>query len=507
MLPSTLEAVLYAVIVIAGWTFCTWIYNVFFHPLARFPGPKLAGMTQFWKGWRYLIAQDHIPKLFELHKQYGNVVRVGPNELHFSDPAAYGELYHPNRRWKKDPTLYESMTEGAGSWNLLDYPSAKKRREVLLSHFSRKSILDLQHVVQEHMDILCDVFTDHINTTGKSVDLTHAMKCFSIDTITSVCFAKPINATWSPDFKSPMVLAMDRALIILESMVYFRWLRWVVSKLPPSVMLALTKNLEGYNEIRQAFSRQIESILADPSVLSSAPHPIIYHSLLTDGKAYSGKTSITGSMSFNDLSEEAFILVFAGTDTSSNTITTGAIHCVENKDVYQTLKEELRGAWPNLAERPSYEMLEKLPYLTAVIKESLRLSHGVVSPPARIVPMGGAVVSGYAIPEGTIVGMSSCFVHYNESIFPEARTFKPERWLGPQAKDLEPYLVAFSKGSRNCVGMNLGYCELYIAFANLFRRYDLEFDGVSTADLKWVDMYVPLHVGPDMRVFARPVSS
>ncbi|KAH8105264.1 cytochrome P450 [Cristinia sonorae] len=506
--PSSLTGIaLYAFTLFAGWTVYTWMYNLFFHPLAKFPGPRLAGMTPLWRSWRYLIAQDHIPKLLELHKQFGNVVRISPNELHFSDPDAYGEIYHPNRRWTKDPTLYGSMVDGTSTWSLLDYPRAKKRREVLLSHFSRKSILELQYLVQERVDVLCDAITTQVAATGKSVNFTHGMRCFAIDTITSVCFAKPLNATWSPDFKSPMVLAMDKVLFLLETMVQFPAVRWLVRKLPPAIMLALTKSLGGYNEIRSMLSQQILAVLADPSVLTSAPHPIIYHSLLTDGKAFSDKTDITNTMGFNDLNEEAFILVFAGTDSTGAALTTGTIHCVENKHVYNTLKEELKTAWPVLEEKPTYETLEKLPYLTGVIKEALRLSHGAVSPPTRVVPEGGVMVSGHPIPEGTIVGMSNCLVHWSENIFPEARKFKPERWLGPQARELEPYLVTFSKGPRSCVGVNLGYCELYIAFANLFRRYDMELDGISSEDLKWIDLYIPLHVGPEMRVFTRPVTS
>ena len=90
------------------------------------------------------------------------------------------------------------------------------------------------------------------------------------------------------------------------------------------------------------------------------------------------------------------------------------------------------------------------------------MSHGVISPPLRIVPPEGASISGHALPGGvsstvpplvyfhlltkfvkTIVGMSSCLVHLNENKFPEARTFRPERWLEPGAKDLEQYLDVF----------------------------------------------------------------
>lgn len=93
--------------------------------------------------------------------------------------------------------------------------------------------------------------------------------------------------------------------------------------------------------------------------------------------------------------------------------------------------------------------------------------------------------------------MSNIFVHRNPEIFPEPEVFKPERWLGAEGDSLDTWLVAFSKGPRSCLGIkyvasmsdhicsreadcdpSLGWCELYMAFATIIRRYDLVLDGV-----------------------------
>lgn len=59
-------------------------------------------------------------------------------------------------------------------------------------------------------------------------------------------------------------------------------------------------------------------------------------------------------------------------------------------------------------------------------------------------------------------------VHFNESIFPDPRAFKPERWLSPDSKKkLEPYLVPFSRGSRSCLGIKYVYACLF-SFSFLF---------------------------------------
>ena len=59
----------------------------------------------------------------------------------------------------------------------------------------------------------------------------------------------------------------------------------------------------------------------------------------------------------------------------------------------------------------------------------------------------------YRIPKGTAISMTHADLHYNETFFPEPKRFKPERWLGAEAKGLERWLVSFSRGGRSCLGV------------------------------------------------------
>ncbi|EEC00061.1 hypothetical protein MPER_00079, partial [Moniliophthora perniciosa FA553] len=64
---------------------------------------------------------------------------------------------------------------------------------------------------------------------------------------------------------------------------------------------------------------------------------------------------------------------------------------------------------------------------TAVIKESLRLSFGAVTPMNRVVPKSGAVIAGQPVPPGTIVSIANSFVHMNPDVFADPARFYPER--------------------------------------------------------------------------------
>ena len=67
--------------------------------------------------------------------------------------------------------------------------------------------------------------------------------------------------------------------------------------------------------------------------------------------------------------------------------------------------------------------------------------------------------------------MSAYFVLRNPEIFIDPAEFQPDRWLGPDARTLEPYFVPFSRGPRSCVGQNLAWAELHTLLASIIRRF------------------------------------
>jgi cytochrome P450 len=90
------------------------------------------------------------------------------------------------------------------------------------------------------------------------------------------------------------------------------------------------------------------------------------------------------------------------------------------------------------------------------------------------------------------VGMSALFIAKNPAIFPDPESFLPERWTGESAKTehLERYLLAFGKGTRSCVGINLAYAELYTILATIFRRFpSLELYNTTERDVEHVHDY------------------
>lgn len=192
--------------------------------------------------------------------------------------------------------------------------------------------------------------------------------------------------------------------------------------------------------------------------------------------------------------DTAGMFVTAGLETVAFTVEQAVFHLLDQPALLARLQEELASATPDTNNVPSWTELEKLPFLSAVIQESLRLSVGVLSRLPRKNTKHELQYKSWIIPRNTYVGMSNKFTNYNAEIFPEPRRFNPDRWLQgeEERKKLERYMVSFSKGSRRCIGVHLAYAELYTVLATIFACFRLELFETTRRDVDpRIDYFIP----------------
>ncbi|PQE32058.1 Cytochrome p450 protein [Rutstroemia sp. NJR-2017a WRK4] len=91
--------------------------------------------------------------------------------------------------------------------------------------------------------------------------------------------------------------------------------------------------------------------------------------------------------------------------------------------------------------------------------------------------------------------MGAYSVHFDEAIWgSDARSFVPERWLKPDAMELERYLVTFSKGARMCIGINLAYAEITMTLAKLFLSFNVQMHPSCTAEtIEGLDRFIKIY--------------
>lgn len=194
------------------------------------------------------------------------------------------------------------------------------------------------------------------------------------------------------------------------------------------------------------------------------------------------------------LTDEATILIIAASESPAKTLALIHFHLMSNPQMLQRLRSELKALMPDSKTIPSLLQLEQAPYLSAVVKEGLRLHGGITARSSRVAPTEALQYKNRTIPPGTPVSTSSVLIHRNPDIFPDPLSFKPERWLCQEAIDrhLDRYLVAFGKGTRNCIGINLGMAEVYLATASIACRFDMELFDTDITDVAMErDWYVP----------------
>ena len=201
--------------------------------------------------------------------------------------------------------------------------------------------------------------------------------------------------------------------------------------------------------------------------LEEMEHRTIYHEIL-DSKLPPEEKDL------DRLAKEGITQVSAGTMTTAWSISVAVYHILADPAILKKLRTELEAAIPDPSEPTPLAVLESLPYLRGVVLEGLRLSFGVTNRFARVPHedlryTNKSTGQMLLIPAGTPCSASSLILHYDERIFPQSKEFRPERFI--ENPRLERYMVSFSKGTRQCVGMNLGSAEIYLMLATLFRSY------------------------------------
>ncbi|XP_018788367.1 PREDICTED: probable cytochrome P450 12e1, mitochondrial [Bactrocera latifrons] len=176
----------------------------------------------------------------------------------------------------------------------------------------------------------------------------------------------------------------------------------------------------------------------------------------------------------------ALDMMMAGVDTTSSTLT-GILFCIaKNPDKQQKLFEELKSILPNKDSRLTIENMQNLPYLRACIKEGIRY-HPLILGTLRSLPTD-VVLSGYRIPAGIDIMISSNLLLRNEEFVKEPNKFIPERWLRNDTEGKEYYIdnpfvyLPFGFGPRSCVGKRIVDLELEITLTRLVRNFVTEFN-------------------------------
>ncbi|EPE28199.1 Cytochrome P450 [Glarea lozoyensis ATCC 20868] len=464
-------------------------YRLFLHPLAKFPGPKLAAITRCYEGYYDLILEGQYTfKIAEMHKSYGPIIRISPYELHILDHAFYEKLYgQHDGRDKYQWACNGFVAPGATIWFvprviLTSLDELHQARRSPLNHFfSKTKVAARQDVVIRNVEKLCSMLMRRV---GSTINLGAAVGALVQDVQCDFILNKPYGSLDKDDFNVAIANMCQSVGNLWRFSKHFPRLGLALKSIPVEMVSKVA------NEDAKVFFKFLKEIDIDTERLlntasssgaeKDSPRTVVDE--LVDSELLPTDKSLPRVLN------EVQTIVGAGLETVSGVLRLVLYHVFSNPEILQRLRAELLTVKGVSSSNDIMDLkkLEKLPYLTSIIMEALRMSPAIGSRMARIVSED-LPYEGWSIPAATPVGMTTILMHFDEKLYPEPYSFIPDRWMDiEKRKKFSKIYAPFSRGSRMCAGMYLAWADLYFTLAALALRFDFEFEGIEASDFRMV---------------------
>ncbi|KAF3037610.1 hypothetical protein E8E12_002420 [Didymella heteroderae] len=437
------------------------IYRIYLHPLSHIPGPILPKITSLWLHYHAYVG-DEASTIHRLHAQYGSYVRVAPNEVDIGDADAVQPIYVARGGFMKAPCYANFDIDGHKSIFSTTNPDYRApRAKAVVPMFSTKSLRENQEQIAGCVDRMVERLGEEARTK-KPVNVLNLTRALAVDAVSMHLFQENYDGV-SERGPTLSVSAFVDAFVAVGRFFYlpttaFIWLEWAIGK-----WMADQETDESMTLVDKFVGNLVSSTTAK-------------------SQTYPGRLMAAG-ISNEEVTAQCKDLLFAGTDSTGMNLATIIRGLVLHPEKYEKLTKEVE---KNTSLGAQAEDVQALPYLTAVVKEALRLSMANPTRLPHVVPTGGWMFKGTFFPANSVVGCSAYELHFNSCVFPEPHEFRPERWLDA-TDEMTKHWFAFGAGSRACIARNLATLELHLATERLATSRVL--DGAQAAKEGDIEIY------------------
>ena len=397
----------------------------------------------------------------ERNRKYGDFYQItfknAPPTVMTSNPQAIEDIFTAS------PDTFEvgkgnqglNFLVGDNSLLLLDGKVHKNRRRLLMPSFHGESLQECSHKIVSITQKICDRW--QINEPFK---VRPYMQEITLRVILNVVFGIDSGEKYER-----LRLLLTKLLETFNNplsslLIFFPALRKDWGKFSPWGRFLLLKE-----EIRQLIYQEIKE-RRDLLASGKSERRDIF-SLLLLAKDENGK-----GMTDEELHDELITLLFAGHETTAS----GLAWLFYWIHYLPEVQEKLRFELDSLGENPDYREINNLPYLDAVISETLRIYPIAAGTFGRILtkPMS---IMGYNFAPKTWLMVSIYSLHHREDLYLNSKQFKPERFL---QRSYSPYeYIPFGGGNRRCLGSALALLEMKLVTATVLPRFQLELTSKS----------------------------
>ncbi|KAF7532639.1 hypothetical protein G7054_g7772 [Neopestalotiopsis clavispora] len=439
------------------------VYLLFFHPLSKFPGPKIAAVSEAWGVWALVSGRQPF-HLLDAHRKYGDVFRVAPNELSFASPQSYQDIYGHVSKGRGRFLKTEFYDNGAPRIVSVRDPEVHARQRKALSHaFSAKALRSQETIVHQYVDMFIEQLSKLGNAGQKAIDASEAYNWVTFDIIGDLAFGESFNAVadGTKNFWINIIFDGITSMMIdaaKKRMAVIKYLEpWLVA--PRSADKLATHVRLSKDKARKRLQMGGDS--------------------RRDVEDFFGHMIRKGTITEQEMTDQARTLILAGSETTATTLTGTTWYLLHNPECLAKLQHEVRSTFASFDEITG-DSTAGLKYLHGVIEEGLRVFPAVSGALPRYSP--GAVIDGHYVPAGVTVSNCAYPMTRDSRYWHDPTAFRPERWIGENLQDEFRASQPFSAGPRACLGINLAYLELRIILSKIVFTYDLELESKHIED-------------------------
>ncbi|KIX92750.1 uncharacterized protein Z520_11602 [Fonsecaea multimorphosa CBS 102226] len=438
----------------------TWIlYPFLFSPVRHIPGPWYARVSKIplWYATYKRRRTEFVTRLLE---QYGPVVVIAPNQVHSTDDNAMKQIYD---KTAIKTSFYASM----GSWKgvtttlgFLDYASAARSRNNLLQCFQNRNLATLAENMQSHVEDFIRLL-EQKSRSGDAVDGVVVFRLLALDIVTDVLWGEENRLLHHfDDDETPVFLRRFHAFSTWNAMKSF---------IPGADLL-----------VRCLGNAKWRGLRNDCNDMDVTAREALDRWLASDksGHRHRDKDVLSMLQSMNkgnvsavptqDVPAYMVEMLAAGSSTTSHTAAFACWLLTRHPEAQARLQKELFEAFPN-SDTMDIKLSLDLPFLDGVFRETMRMFPVIPGPLERYIGQD-ICMAGQAVPKGVIASTAAYNQGRLESVYPEANSWKPERWLDATER-MRLNWTPFGYGSRICPGANLAMTELKYMVGMIFRKF------------------------------------
>jgi len=435
--------------------------------LKKIPGPSrlpILGNAHHLSGSNpsesFLQLAKHFGPIYRFHIFYTNVLVI-------SDPALIRKIVEMKEGFQRLRFFDNDIKLLGRVLFAIDGKEWEEKRVLLNPHFRAQTVNNLLISISER-SMSAIKYLEQFAKTDEAADVDMMFSRVTLDVISQFIFSSHLDSTSGKD--NVLTKAFKHIVEGKEKLSIFPY--WDYLPVPSRF---------AYLRAKRDFSNFVNEVIKSrrqQKVKSEKPADIVDALLASD-------------LSDSDIQDEIMGLLFAGHDTTAHTLSYALYHICTDRDILMKVREEIDNVFQEKKEMTSIEQVGKLKYLTAVVKETLRIyPQGTAHPLTAVKDVD---LDGLLVPKDTVVMCYTYVVHHLDKYWPDPEVFKPERFIandiaivdGVAAVDKQKTegntvesvkkastYFPFMQGRHMCIGQHLAMLEMRVVLATLIKYFD-----------------------------------